>query len=84
MLKIYGMRICPDCVACLEALDQAGIAYEFLDFNQATQHLKDFLKLRQDSPLFDPVRAAGNIGIPCIQWEDGSITLDWQDVLETD
>lgn len=84
MLKIYGMRICPDCVACLEALDQAGIAYEFLDFNQATQNLKDFLKLRQDSPLFDPVRAAGNIGIPCIQWEDGSITLDWQDVLETD
>ena len=83
MLKIYGMRICPDCVACLEALDQAGIAYEFLDFNQATQHLKDFLKLRQDSPLFDPVRAAGTIGIPCVQREDGSITLDWQDVLET-
>ena len=83
MLKIYGMRICPDCVACLEALDQAGIAYEFLDFAQATQHLKDFLKLRQDSTLFDPVRAAGNIGIPCVQREDGSIALDWQDVLET-
>lgn len=81
MLKIYGMQICPDCVECLRALDQAGIAYEFLDFAEATQNLKDFLKLRQDSPLFDPVRAAGNIGIPCIQREDGSITLDWQDVL---
>lgn len=81
MLKIYGMRVCPDCVACLRALDQAGIAYEFLDFAQATQHLKDFLRLRQDNPLFDSVRAAGDIGIPCIQRADGSLTLDWQDVI---
>lgn len=79
MLKIYGMRICPDCEACLHDLDQAGVVYEFLDFAQATENLKAFLKLRQDSPLFDPVRAAGNIGIPCIQREDGSLTLDWQE-----
>ena len=79
MLKVYGMRICPDTVECLNALTKAGIQFEYLDFAEKTANLKEFLKLRDSSPLFDAVRQAGNIGIPCIQREDGSITLDWQD-----
>lgn len=81
MLKVYGMRICPDTVECLNALTKAGIQFEYLDFAEKTANLKEFLKLRDDSPLFDAVRQAGNIGIPCIQREDGSITLNWQDVM---
>lgn len=79
MLKVYGMKICPDTVACLEALTRAGVEYEYLYFAEKTANLKDFLKLRDSSPLFEAVRQAGNIGIPCFQREDGSITLDWQD-----
>ena len=81
MLKVYGMKICPDTVECLEALTKAGIQLEYLDFADKTANLKEFLKLRDGSPLFDAVRQAGNIGIPCIQREDGSITLNWQDVM---
>lgn len=81
MLKVYGMKICPDTVECLEALTKAGIQFEYLDFADKTANLKEFLKLRDGSPLFDAVRQAGNIGIPCIQREDGSITLNWQDVM---
>ena len=81
MVKVYGMKICPDTVECLEALSKAGLEYEYLDFAEKTANLKDFLKLRDSSPLFDTVRQAGNIGIPCIQREDGSVTLDWQDVM---
>ena len=79
MLKVYGMKICPDTVECLEALIKAGLSYEYLDFTEKTANLKAFLKLRDGSPLFDAVRQEGNIGIPCIQREDGSITLHWQD-----
>ena len=81
MLKVYGMKICPDTVECLEALTKAGVEYEYLDFAEKTANLKEFLKLRDSSPLFDAVRQEGNIGIPCFQREDGSITLDWQDVM---
>ena len=78
MLKVYGMKICPDTVECCEALTRAGVEYEFLDFAKKTANLKAFLKLRDSSPLFDPVRQEGGIGIPCIQREDGSITFDWE------
>ena len=78
MLKVYGMKICPDTVECCEALTRAGVEYEFLDFAEKTANLKAFLKLRDSSPLFDPVRQEGGIGIPCIQREDGNITFDWE------
>lgn len=78
MLKVYGMKICPDTVECCEALTRAGVEYEFLDFAEKTANLKAFLKLRDSSPLFDSVRQEGGIGIPCIQREDGSITFNWE------
>ena len=79
MLKVYGMKICPDTWECWEALTRAGVEYEFLDFAEKTANLKAFLKLRDSSPLFDSVRQEGGIGIPCIQREDGSITFDWEE-----
>ena len=81
MLKVYGMNICPDTVECCEALKKAGVAYEYLDFAEKTANLKAFLKLRDGNPLFDDARRAGNIGIPCIQREDGRLTLDWQEFM---
>lgn len=78
MLKIYGSMLCRNCVECREAFDKAGVEYEYLDFSEKLQNLKDFLKLRDGSPLFDECRENGRIGIPCIQREDGSITLDWE------
>ena len=53
MLKVYGMKICPDTVECCEALNRARVEYEFLDFAEKTANLKAFLKLRDSSPLFD-------------------------------
>lgn len=81
MLKIYGSMLCPDCVECREDLDKAGVEYEFLDFSESLKNLKGFLKLRDGSPLFDESRAEGKIGIPCIQCEDGSLTLDWKEFM---
>lgn len=79
MLKIYGSMLCPDCVKCREDLDKAGVAYEYLDFSESLLNLKEFLKLRDASALFEEVRKAGKIGIPCILREDGTATLDWEE-----
>ena len=78
MLKINGSMLCPDCVQCREDLDKAGIEYEFLDFGDSLKNLKEFLKLRDGNPMFDPIRAEGKIGIPCLQKDDGSLSLTWE------
>lgn len=78
MLKIYGSMLCPDCAACTQELDKAGVEYEYLDFGESLLHLKEFLKLRE-LPDFDEARKNGSIGIPCILREDGSVTLDWNE-----
>lgn len=77
MLKIYGSMLCPDCVACCEALYKAGVRYEFLDFADSIKNLKDFLVIRDKENLFKEVRSNGSIGIPCIVDPNGSISLTW-------
>lgn len=78
MLKIYGSMLCPDCVACRADLDRAGVEYEYLDFGESLKNLKEFLKIRDENPLFDNIRASGKIGIPCIVGEDGTVSLNWE------
>ena len=77
MLKIYGSRLCPDCVRCIEDLTAAGVEFEYHDFSEDLRSLKVFLSLRDTESVFEEVRAAGKIGIPCIVREDGSVTLEW-------
>ena len=79
MIKIYGSMLCPDCVQCRKELDEAGTPYEYLDFSEDLKNLKEFLKLRDFNPLFDELRGAGKIGIPCILREDGTVTLEWEE-----
>ena len=77
MLKVYGSKLCPDCVQCCADLDRAGVAYEYLDFSDSLMNLKEFLALRDSKALFAEVKKNGKIGIPCILRPDGSVTLDW-------
>lgn len=81
MLRIYGSMLCGDCVKCREDLDRAGVAYEFLDFSSELKNLKEFLKIRDASPVLAEAKAEGYIGIPCILCEDGSITLNWEEFM---
>ena len=81
MLKIYGSMLCKDCVECVDDLKKANVEFEFLDFADSLLNLKEFLKIRDGSELFDPVREKGSIGIPTIVKEDGSVTLDWEEFL---
>ena len=75
---IYGSMLCPDCVQCRKELDAAGVPYDYRDFAEDLGHLKAFLKLRDTEPVFDAVKQAGKIGIPCIVRDDGSVALDWK------
>lgn len=78
MLKIYGTMLCPDCVRCKEELTAAGVELEYLDFSDSILNLKEFLRIRDSHAVFDEVRQAGSIGIPCIVDENGEIFLTWE------
>ena len=75
MLKIYGSPLCPDCVKCKQELEAAGVDFLYLDIGEKLLYLKQFLKIRDGNELFEPIRQRGQIGIPCIQREDGTITF---------
>ncbi len=81
MLIIYGTDQCPDCVNCKQDLDRAGVAYEYRDFSGNLLYLKEFLAIRDQNPVFAPVKEAGKIGIPCILEENGKLSLSWQQYL---
>lgn len=82
MLKIYGSPLCPDCVKCKNELAEAGVEFLYLDIGEKLLYLKQFLKLRDGNELFEPVRQRGQIGIPCILREDGTVTFEWDEFLK--
>ena len=66
--------MCMDCIECKEAFDKAGVRYEFIDINSDLKRFKEFLKLRDNSQIFDICKKEGFIEIPAIV--DGSISID--------
>lgn len=80
MLKIYGSPLCPDCVKCKAELEAAGVEFLDLDITSKLLFLKQFLKLREGE-AFDTIREKGQIGIPCILREDGTVAFDWKEFL---
>lgn len=78
MLKVYGSKMCPDCMAFKFNLDFYHIEYEYVDINESMKNLKEFLIIRDKNPLFLDVKENGYVGIPACVSEDGNITLDWE------
>ncbi len=75
MIKIYGMKSCPDCVAVDRQVEGDG-RYQVIDIGEHVSLLKEFLRLRDTNPVFDEVRKKGCAGIPCFVLEDGTVTLN--------
>lgn len=74
MIKIYGMPSCPDC-SFVERQAEGREGYEVIDIGSHVRLLKEFLRLRDSSPIFDDARRHGRAGIPCFVLDDGRITL---------
>ena len=81
MLTVYTSPLCPDCRECKVNFDAHKIEYTAIDITESMKNLKAFLKLRDSSPVFDPCRERGFVGIPAIVRADGGVTLDWECVL---
>lgn len=74
MITVYVMASCPDCAQVKTQLKDDP-RFQLIDIGEQARNLKAFLQLRDQHHAFDPVKARGNIGIPCFVMEDGSITF---------
>lgn len=75
MIKIYGMKSCPDCVA-VDRQVEGDSRYQVIDIGEHVSLLKEFLRLRDNNPAFDEAKKKGYAGIPCFVLEDGTVTLN--------
>ena len=74
MIKIYSMETCPDCTYLYDQI-KGNAEFEVIDLGAHVKNLKEFLKIRDNSPVFDEAKAMGAAGIPCFVLEDGTVTL---------
>ena len=83
MVTFYGSHICSGCREAKANGEKKGFhGYEFIEITETTDNLRAFLKLRDTREELKEAKEAGRIGIPCFVREDGSITLEAQDVLK--
>lgn len=82
MLKFYGSHICSGCREALMLFQEKGFAdFQFVEITENTDNLREFLGLRDHREELKEAKEEGRIGIPCFLREDGSITLEPEDVL---
>lgn len=82
MIKVYSMPSCPDCIEVAEKIKKSGRENEFaiINLGEHVKYLKEFLQLRDRDEAFRPVREGGYIGIPCFVREDGTVTLNSEEL----
>lgn len=81
-VTVLGSHLCPDTLYALHELTGAGVEVEFKNLSASLADLKDYLTVRESSPLFHTVWEKGALGIPCFVLEEGGLTLELQDVLK--
>ena len=79
---IYGIDSWSGCGAARKELDEYGIQYKYLSFSDSIMNLRKFLKYRDEEPMFDEIKAAGRVGLPLFQLEDGTLTFSLEEVIE--
>lgn len=80
-VKVIGSHLCPNTLYALNKLKEKNATFEFKNLSASFSDLKAYLHVRENNPLYEAVREAGNIGIPFFELEDGTQTLDLEAVV---
>ena len=75
MIKIYGMDTCPDCSYLFDQIRGREDEFEYISIGEHVRNLNEFLRIRDNRPVFDDCKASGYAGIPCFVSGDGSVTI---------
>lgn len=78
---VIGSHLCPDTLYALCRLREKNAEIDFKNLSASLSDLKAYLAVRETEPQYEAVRAGGGIGIPFFALEDGTKTLDLDEVL---
>lgn len=81
-ITVIGSHLCPDTLYALNRLTGAGVEVDFQDLLSCHAALKTYLNLRETSDLYAQICGTERLGVPCFQREDGSLTLDLNEILK--
>lgn len=81
-VTVVGSHLCPDTLYALNKLVEAKADIEFKNLSASLPDLKVYLQLRDNEAMYEAVKTGGGIGIPCFILEDGSKTMDLNEVLK--
>ena len=76
MIKIYGMPTCPYCDYVHEQIRGREDEYEYINIAENIRNMSAFIRLRDSDPVFDRLKAIGDVGIPVFVFEDGRVSVD--------
>ena len=76
MIKIYGMPSCPYCAYVHKQIIGRENEFEYIDIGENIRNMSAFTRLRDTNPVFDRMKAIGDVGIPAFVFEDGRVSID--------
>ena len=76
MTKIYGMPSCPYCAYVHQQIIGRENEFEYIDIGENIRNMSAFTRLRDTNPVFDRMKAIGDVGIPAFVFEDGRVSID--------
>ena len=81
-MKILGTNLCSECQNAKIELQLAGIKYEYTNFTDSIEALKEFIRFRDTHKEFDTAKINGKIGVPGFVFEDGEIVFNVEDAIQ--
>ena len=78
-IKVFVMETCPDCTQ-VKAQLRNHPDFQLIDIGEHVRNLKEFIRLRDQSPAFAAAKAKGALGIPCFLYPDGSVRFSMDEV----
>ena len=76
MIKIYGMPTCPYCDYVHQQIEGREDEFQYINIGENIRNMSAFIKLRDTNPVFDRLKAMGDVGIPAFVFEDGRVSVD--------
>ena len=80
-VTVIGSHLCPDTLYALSKLTEKQADIDFKNLSPRHPDLKQYLEVREQNEKYESVRRAGGIGIPYFELEDGTGTLDLNEVM---
>ncbi|HJC66645.1 MAG TPA: glutaredoxin [Candidatus Enterocloster excrementigallinarum] len=81
-ITVMGSHLCPDTIYAVNKLVEAGFKVTYKDILSCHSDLREYLMMRDTSPMYEEIRGTETLGVPCFIREDGTKTLDLGEVLE--